>query len=560
MKTRVSILVLILVTVVTGIAMGSEDTQATTPAPLSIAGEAEKEAAALDMLRSIVRLRNNLKQRMDEKKQLMARADSETEKAYLTAELDALDRQIAGAAVDFERIATGVDVGLFAEKKAEHFNWKNEVVSLIEPGIMELKRLTVKARHKTKLKDRLSAYEDLVPVAVKARTRIETLAGRAADPELKASLESLLPEYKSVESQIRNKLELARLQLEDIEREEISLIESSRKSIKNFFKTRGLYLFIAILTCAGVILCLRFFYRAFIRLVPGYRSQYRPFHIRVLELVYRVLTLVITLLAVILVFYVFEDWVLLSLAIIFLMGIAWAAKHALPRFVHQSRLMLNVGGIREGERLMYEGVPWLVKHINVHTTLENPGLGVRLRIPIENLMDSTSRPFHPSEPWFPCRRNDWVILADGTRGGVVSLSHESVELVLRGGAKKTYRTADFLGLSPLNLSVNFRLKIPFGIAYAHQKEATGSIPGLLAEHIREQVRAEGYTDDLLNLRVEFANAGASSLDLVVIADFKGGMAPLYNRLSRAIQRWCVDAATRHGWDIPFPQLTIHRET
>jgi hypothetical protein len=61
---------------------------------------------------------------------------------------------------------------------------------------------------------------------------------------------------------------------------------------------------------------------------------------------------------------------------------------------------------------------------------------------------------------------------------------------------------------------------------------------------------------LLNLRVEFAQANSSSLDIVVIADFKGELGDLYNRLRRAIQRWCVDACTENGWEIPFPQITL----
>jgi hypothetical protein len=221
--------------------------------------------------------------------------------------------------------------------------------------------------------------------------------------------------------------------------------------------------------------------------------------------------------------------------------------------------MLNIGAVREGERMMYEGVPWLVKHINVHSTLENPDLGVRIRLPIEALLDKTSRPFHPSESWFPCRKNDWVILSDGVRGCVTALSHEMVELVMRGGARKTYQTEDFLSLAPLNLSMNFRLKVPFGISYTLQKEATGRVPDQLAAFIESRMEEEGYKKDLLNLRVEFANAGTSSLDLVVIADFDGTRAPLYNRITRAIQRWCVDAATLHGWEIPFPQLDIHQK-
>jgi hypothetical protein len=44
---------------------------------------------------------------------------------------------------------------------------------------------------------------------------------------------------------------------------------------------------------------------------------------------------------------------------------------------------------------------------------------------------------------------------------------------------------------------------------------------------------------------------------VVIADFKGELGDLYNRLRRAIQRCCVDACSEYGWEIPFPQLTLH---
>jgi len=135
-----------------------------------------------------------------------------------------------------------------------------------------------------------------------------------------------------------------------------------------------------------------------------------------------------------------------------------------------------------------------------------------------------------------------------------------VELVQRGGARKTYQTGDFLSMTPLNLSMNFRLKIPFGISYNLQKEATNLVPDQLSAFIEARIEEEGYKEDLLNLRVEFANAGASSLDLVVIADFKGSRAPLYNRISRAIQRWCVDASTKNGWEIPFPQLDIHRKS
>ncbi|PIE63278.1 MAG: hypothetical protein CSA25_01145 [Desulfobacter postgatei] len=540
---------------------GKSDVQQTVNKKAQEAAEAaeeEREKSTLEMLYSIEALKNDLKKRMTEKKMMIKKAGSETEKGTLTGELEAIDKQLANAVRDFERIATGVDITLFDKKEPEPFNWKNEVLSLAEPGILEIKRMTVKARNKSKLKDKRSSYEELLPVAVKARTRIEGLIKEANDKMLQKSLKEILPEYKGVESQIANKLDLIRMQLDEIEREEASVIDSTQDSVKHFFRTRGLSLTIAVVACLGVILLLRLLGRNILKMMPGYKSKYRPFHIRLVELIFQGLTIVFSLLSVVIVFYIFEDWVLLSLCIILLMGLVWAAKSTLPKYVNQSRLILNIGAVREGERIMYHGVPWLVKQINFYSILENPTLGIKLRIPIEDLLDKTSREFHRSEAWFPCRKDDWVILSDGTRGGVVHLSHETVELVLRGGSRKTYLTSDFLAMTPLNLSVNFRLKVPFGIGYVHQGDATSSIPERLQAHLQAQIEAEGYADDMLNLKVEFAEAGACSLDMVVIADFKGKVAPLYNRLRRAIQRWCVDAASIHNWEIPFPQMVIHK--
>ncbi|MCD4722452.1 MAG: hypothetical protein K8S13_21730 [Desulfobacula sp.] len=518
----------------------------------------DRSDASLKMLYSIIELKKNLNQRIKEKNQILTKSSSDTEKKLLKSELTKLDKQLNDSAMDFERIATGIDIGLFVEKKVEAFDWQDELVGLIKPGIREIKRLTIKARYKAKLKDELSYYQGLSPVARQATQNIAQLISQTKDLELKKNLEKLLPEWKSIEKQILNKMEIVAMSLAEIENEEESIIETSQTSIKNFFRTRGLFLFIAVIACLGVFFFLRLFSRVMVRFIPGYTSKYRPFHIRVLSLFFRIIAFAMVFFVLIFVFYVVEDWVLLSLTIIFVMGIGWAAKNTLPQYWHQSRLMLNIGSVREGERMIYYGVPWLVKNINVFSELENPSLGVKLRLPIEDLLGKISRPFHKKEPWFPCKRNDWVILADGTRGVVTSLSHEMVELVQRGGAHKTYQTSDFLAQSPLNLSMNFRLKIPFGISYNLQKDSTGSILETLESYINTQVDKEGYKESLLNLRVEFQQAASSSLDILVLADFKGDMAPLYRRLSRAIQRWCVDACTLNNWEIPFPQLTIHK--
>ena len=206
---------------------------------------------------------------------------------------------------------------------------------------------------------------------------------------------------------------------------------------------------------------------------------------------------------------------------------------------------------------MMDGLPWRVERINIYCTFSNPMADISQRLPLADLVDLKSRPAKPDEPWFPCQKGDWVILSDGVRGKVIGISNELVQLVERGGAQLTYQTSDFLANSPRNLATNFRIKETLGISYSLQKESTTRIPEILHRYIRQRAEQEGYGEQLLNLRVEFAQAGNSSLDLAVIADFKGELSDLYNRLRGAIQRWCVDACSEYGWEIPFPQMTLH---
>ena len=111
-----------------------------------------------------------------------------------------------------------------------------------------------------------------------------------------------------------------------------------------------------------------------------------------------------------------------------------------------------------------------------------------------------------------------------------------VRLVLLGGSRKTYLTEEFLRKNPNNISTNFRLRVTFGIDYQHQKISTHGIPEKLEEALKAELTRDGYGRDIINLVAEFKEAGASSLDFEIIADFSGKVAQYHNVLARAIQR------------------------
>lgn len=512
----------------------------------------------LSTLASIQELRSDLKKRLRKKKILLKKASSESEKQQLISDINSINQQLTKAREDFDRISTGIDISAFKDKKEVKFDWKEEISSMIRPALAEMKRMTEKVRRKSRLRTEIETYTRLLPEASEAVEKLRTLLTQTDSRLLKEELKKELAEWESREKHIKNQLNIARMQVMEIEREERSLSMSFLDSFKHFIKTRGLYIFSALAVFAGIIL-LSLIFRRFLELrLPGYRQEHLSFRMRIMDMFIRSFSAILAVMGMFAVLYAAQDWVLLSIAIMFFIGAGWAARFAIPRLWNQGRLMLNIGPVREGERILMDGIPWFVKKINVFSVFENPDLGISLRLPVERLLKMESRPFDPDEPWFPCKKGDWVILADGTRGMVASLSHEMVELVKRGGARKSYLTGDFLSLNPLNLSGEFRIKVPFGISYELQAHSTQLIPQALGEYLTEQISQAGHDKNLKNIKVEFKEAGASSLDLVVIADFYGEMAPLYNRMRRSIQRWCVDAATINNWEIPFPQLTVHK--
>lgn len=518
---------------------------------------AQQPVNTLDTLGSFVTLQQQLRRDIKALNREIASATTESEKLVLTLQLEQLKADLKTTSNNFENIAAGVDIATLRGEPEEEFNLQREVFSLVRPAIDEMKEMTAKVRQKSELKEKIAFYQERLPIIEKALSNIDALIGTGTEKDLLESLRVIRSQWVKQQAFMQSELQAARLQLQKLVESETSLVEASQSYLKSFFRKRGLYLAMALGVVIGIMLLSRLSAAAMYRYLPGFRARHRSFRVRLVELMHRIFTVLLAILGPMLVFYTVEDWVLFSLGILLLLGISWTLRQTIPRYWSQIQLFLNIGSVREGERLTLEGLPWLVEQINVYTTLVNPIANLRQRVPIDELVDMKSRPCQPDEPWFPCSRDDWVILDNAVRGKVVGISHELVQLVERGGARVTYQMKDFLSHSPRNLSTNFRIKETVGISYALQRQSTGEIPQKLQDYLQQQLEQEGYAEHLLNLRVEFAAANSSSLDLEVIADFSGDQGPLYNRLRRAIQRWSVDACSEYGWEIPFPQLTLH---
>lgn len=496
--------------------------------------------------------------RLDDAISRQEAAPTEEAKARIEEEIKDIEANLDKLGLYFEAVATGVDMEAYNQSLHTRFDLGAEVQEILGPIIHEMRKMTTRPRELERLRNEVEYLEKRIPMARQAIRNIDALMRSTPDEALKANLAATRMDWEHNLEDTRSRLTVAQYQLDKRMAERKSVIESAQELIQRFFKTRGRNMLLFLLTMSFVLVLFHLLHKLIYRFSPIHRSRRHSFAVRVFDVTYETMTAAAGIVAGLLVLYASGDWVLLSLAVIFLLGVAWAARHTLPRIWEQLKLVMNLGQVREGERVVFEGLPYQVRAINIFSRLDNPELtGGTIRLPLRALLDMHSRPFEQKEPWFPTREGDWVILADGTLAKVVVQSPEVVELVLRGGARKNYRTTEFLAQAPLNLSHNFRIKAVFGVDYAHQAEVTTEIPDALSTEIHAGLVDMGFKEHIKSIKVEFCGAGASSLDMEVLADFAGSAADKHNILTRALPRLCVDSCTRHGWTIPFAQVVVH---
>lgn len=443
---------------------------------------------------------------------------------------------------------------------AEDFQLQREVSDLLEPLVRQLKEVTSEPRQIEQLRSRISKLQ----VAQRDWTERIAKLSRAVDAaEPGSAAASMIPIY---ESRIA-KLERERRDFQD--RQQVAQVELNRRltgrkpimeligsSVGDFFQTRGMNLLIALSAFFVVFVGMRFVRHRVLKILFRKRAN---FYSRLMSVLLQILGVVCALAAALLALFAVSDWILLLLVFIFLIGIGWASVNMLPRFIEQIRLLLNLGPVREGERVIFDGVPWRIEELKIYTLLRNPELtGGEFRIPVADLIDYHSRPIGEAEVWFPCRQGDWVLIDERIRARVAVQTPDLVQLVEPGGGRRTYSATEFLAMGVRNLSRGYRISRSFGIDYQHQAICTTEVPTKMKEQLHADLVDLVGADAIVNLSVEFADAGSSSLDYQVLLDLDGSTAAKYDILSRAISRILVDVCNREGWVIPFTQITLHQ--
>lgn len=484
---------------------------------------------------------------------------SESEVAEVQDDLKRVERRLGELRASFAELATGgatVDK-LEEPKESKPFDWQAELEDVLRPLLEEVKRMTERPRTIERLRSEREIYQERLETADRALAKIGQTQAKTDAEAVQGVLKSLESDWQSRRADAESRLQLIDTQLERLLNPEEDG-EGVTEVLRKFFAGRGLNMLLALGTFA-----LTYAVLAGLGGAVGSRLQRREAaRTRRLAkaggIVFRAVSVVLALFGAMVVLSVRGDWLILGLLILFLLGAAITLRSSLPRYVGEIRILLNMGGVREGERVIYNGIPWRIKSLNFFSTLHNPLLrGGIIRVPIEEMARLQSRQYLKDEPWFPSRENDFVILDGEVFGKVLLQTPEVVELQVVGSTK-TYPVADYLAQRPRNLSIDgFAVPVTVGLDYRHQGEILSTIVDRLRAHLEARLEDQVFRRHLKDLVVDFNEAASSSLDLIVVAVFRGAAAEHYWSIRRFLQRTAVEACNRYGWGIPFDQLTVH---
>ncbi len=475
----------------------------------------------------------------------------------MTQELERLQGELSTLRRSFEQIALGgLDISPLKPEPDKPYNWQAELLEVVRPVLASLKDLTDKPRRIESTRQRIAQTEAQINIANEAIKSLTSLQASTEDKDVKAELRRMAHAWGSRRTDFENQVDVARFQLAALQEDRRTNWEIISEALEQFFAGRGLTLAIAFAAAVVVWLIIRLIVLIMRRLKTTSSRKSKRRRDRAMYYSSRLITGLLMILVVLGTFYLRSDVFLLAISILIIAALAIGLRQILPQFYDEIRLLLDFGSVRDGERLLYNGVPMQVREMNAFAILMNPALKGFVRVPLNNLTSMVSRP-PADEPWFPCRQGDFVRFSDG---GVAQIEEQTVDTVVvrQVGSLRNIRTADFYASSPANLSLDgFSVAVTFGIGYSHQAISLTEVPEKMKHAVEAATASADWGEHCNGVIVEFKEAAASSLDYLIVIKMKGDAASAYFGISRAVQRCLVALCNENDWEIPFAQITVH---
>ncbi len=528
----------------------------------------EKQKKAQETLSTLSQLLLQKKELLSEVKGLkgkLGQAQDDVSKKELEQQIAEVSKKLSDVENQIGALAGGTTKQDFYASDNKPFDLQNELQGLAEPLIKIIKNSTKTAREIDYLQSSIKEAERRQTMAKNANERLEGLLAAIKDQSNASSFAKTQKFLKAQQSEWQERLvEAGNLKNASIKQLQLKQEQAEQSNLDNyaagFIRTRGIHILLALLTFFGSFLFLRLLGRT-VSIAYGKTGFKKSFSARLIKVVFDYGTIIIAFVATMALLNYLNDWILLGLLGLLGLALIWIGIKVVPALIEQTILLLNLGAVQEGERLLIDGVPWRVKRLDHYTEFENPVLdGGHFTLPIRELIGKHSRPPAEHEAWFPTHKDDWVQLDNGYIAKVESQTPELVQLIELGGARLTYSTQEFVNAAFRNISTGFRIRQAFSISYKHQLQAIDQIPALLTKHLQAGLEAYISPEDINHVEVDLKAAANWAIEYDVEIDVKGTQAHRFEDIEGEITRLLIEACNIYELEIPFPQLVVHQPT
>lgn len=508
----------------------------------------QKTETAQSIIRSLAEVSDTIAQ----KEQALAAAQAEEEKETIRADLKAMAERKRSLLQNFTLNATGIDVTALEKPATKKVNIEDELGKVFSPLVVGLTDLTEPSRRIEFLRSDIAFYEQNLPKLRKGIAQIDTLIAEVQDFALRRKLQEEKEYWEKQLHEFEAKLDIATQQLVELRNRKLSAVEAFDQFIAAVTSERGLnilFAFVIAFVTAAVLLALRWVVKSVNPLarIPRFRVV-----ANVLDVALYLLAFVLSTLALMVSLYVSGEVLVLAVVAVVLLGLVWAAKDGIPRFIGQILLLLGYGPVRVGERVVHDGIAWEVETIGLFSTFTNPRVtGGRLRLPIRDLIDMRSRPFDPEESWFPCAEGDYILINAEQFRKVVQINPQRVTLDWFDSIESV-PTSYFVQQNIRNLSrAPFWGGISFLLSYQHRHDIleNNNITALLQDFIEEEYKKLPFGDTLVLPWVSITGFTETSIKMAAWFQVAPEAGPKYGAIHVNLARFCLRAANKYGWEI-----------
>ncbi len=439
-------------------------------------------------------------------------------------------------------------------------DYLQEAQELLGPAFDTIQRISERPRKIEALRKELQMNQEKLAITQMALRNIDLVKSspdfKVILPDIEEFLSDSTYNVNDLIQEFTLKIDRLNRELNELTKDDQTLFGAATSLTKEFFSNKGKHLSISFVVFLFMLWSLTILKnKVVLNILSKSKVEwiYKP-----ISALYGIITFVIALTFSILSLYIMGDWVLVTITILLISAILWGSKNYLHKYLAEGRLILNLGTIKEGELIIFRGIPWKVKNINFVTIFENEYLDSSIiRIEIAQIFHMHSRKILANEQWFPTRTNDWVILSDNTYGQIKLQTVEQVIIELHTFERKYYTTADYLNLRPTNLSHGFTIDFTWGLDYSIQDQLASGLLAKIAEHFGSHLK--NYNTPSKNYELDFHSAGASSLNLYTMVSFSGEYAALRMKIQRDLHKIMLTVSNELKLSIPFNQLVVHQK-